>query len=101
MHKITNTSIESFLKFASILFFLFALSPVNAADHVISASNFTMFDPGGGLVGGATDINGTFDDTKICNTESCTDFSMTLATDQPFFGVPWTAHDIRVFSEGT
>ena len=91
----------SFGKFSAILILLLFLSPVNAENHAISSSNFTMFDPGGGLVGGATDVSGIFDDTKICNTESCTDFSMTLSSNQPFFGLPWTAHDIRVFSEGT
>ena len=102
MYKFKNSTMASLGKFFLLLFFLLALSPVNAANHAISASNFTMLSPGtGGLVGGATDVNGNFDDTKICNTESCTDFGMTLASDQPFFGVPWFAHDIRVFSEGT
>jgi len=49
------------------------------------------------------DILGTFDDSKICSTSSCTDIAMTLASSRPteFAGAFWTAHDIRVFSPGT
>ena len=74
---------------------------VNATIHTINDSNFTMLDPTGGLVGGATDVNGNFDDTKICASVSCTNFAMTLASSEPFFGNLWAAHDIRVFSEGS
>ena len=42
--------------------------------HSISDSNFTMLDPTGALVGGATDVFGDFDDTKICTSTACTDF---------------------------
>ena len=101
IYNAENTIMARLVKFSTILFFMLALSPVGAATNGIGFSNFTMLDPGGNLVGGATDVNGTFDDTKICNSESCTDFAMTLASSQPFFGVPWTAHDIRVFSEGS
>ena len=86
----------------AFILLLLGINSVYAANHAISSSNFSMLSPAGGaLVGGATDVSGTFDDTKICNTDSCTDFGMTLASDQKFFGVPWFAHDIRVFSEGT
>ena len=101
MYKSQNTVMTSLVKFSLFLICMVALSPVHAANHAISASNFTMFDPSGALVGGATDVNGTFNSSKICDTESCTDFAMTLASDQPFFTVHWFAHDIRVFSEGT
>ncbi len=101
MYQFKNSTMANLGKLSSILFFLLALSPVHAADQIISSSNFSMLSPpAGALVGGATDVNGTFDDTKICNTDSCTDFGMMLESDQPFFGVPWFAHDIRVFSEG-
>ena len=73
----------------------------NATIHSISNSNFTMLDKTGALVGGATDVSGDFDDTKICTSTACTDFAMTLASNETFFGVQWFAHDIRVFSEGS
>jgi hypothetical protein len=101
MCKSNYLALASFGKFFLILFFLVALSPANAENHDISNSNFTMFSPVGDLVGGATDVNGAFEDTSICDTDSCTDFGMTLASDQPFFGVPWFAHTIRVFSTGS
>ena len=89
------------LTFAFLLF----LAPgiINATTHSISGSNFTMLEPKnkGALVGGATDVFGNFDDTKICTSTACTDFALTLASNQPFLGVQWFAHDIRVFSEGT
>lgn len=72
-----------------------------AASHTISDGNFTMLTGVGGLVGGATDVNGAFDDTLICDVVTCNDISMTLASAEPFFGVAWTAHDIRVFGPGT
>jgi Bacterial Ig domain/Cadherin-like domain len=90
------------LRFAFALLLFLAHGIVNATMHTISGSNFTMLDQNGALVpGGATDVFGEFDDTKICTSESCTDFAMTLASNQPFLGVMWTAHNIRVFSEGT
>jgi hypothetical protein len=101
MYEFKNSTLASLGKVSLLLFFLLALSPVNAANHAVLASNFTMLDPGGNVAGGATDVKGSFDDSKICDTESCTDFAMTLASDQLFSGVPWFAHDIRVFSEGT
>jgi len=82
---------------------LLALSPMtgNATTHTISNSNFTMLTISGGVVGGATDVSGTFDDSKICSSISCTQISMTLASNQPFFGLPWTAKGVRVFGEGS
>jgi len=73
----------------------------NATTHTISNSNFTMLTTAGGVVGGATDVAGTFDDSKICSNISCTQIAMTLASNQPFFGLPWTAKGLRVFSEGS
>ena len=82
---------------------LLALSPMtgNATTHTISNSNFTMLTNAGAVVGGATDVSGTFDDSKICSSISCTQISMTLASNQPFFGLPWAAKGVRVFSEGS
>jgi len=75
--------------------------PLSAPDKLISSSNFTMLDPTGNLLGGATDVMGTFDDTKICDSTACTDIAMTLSSNQPFNGIQWFAHDIRVFSAGS
>ena len=84
---------------------ILCMAGVNIASaeiHDISSSNLTILDPFGNLVTeGATDVFGTFDDSKICTSVSCNQIGMTLATNQPFFGVIWTTHDIRVFSEGT
>ena len=96
-----NSKLSGFLQPALAL--LLALSPMtgNATMHTISNSNFTMLTNAGGVVGGATDVSGTFDDSKICSSISCTQISMTLASKQPFFGLPWTAKGVRVFSEGS
>ena len=73
-----------------------------ATEHTISNSNFTFLDPGGFFIDEATDVFGTFDDSMLCDSESCTlSGSMTLASNTPFFGQIWIAHDIRVFTEGT
>ena len=94
------------LRLAFVLLLFLAHGIVNATTHSISGSNFTMLQPNnpptpGALVGGATDVFGDFDDTKICTSTACTDFALTLASNQPFLGVQWIAHDIRVFSEGS
>jgi hypothetical protein len=85
----------------ALLMALACLTTANATMHTISNSNFTMIDKTGTVVGGATDVSGNFDDTKICNSTACTDFGLTLSSSQPFFGTAWTAHNIRVFSEGS
>lgn len=76
----------------------------NAEIHEISSSNLTILDPGGNLFPiGATDVFGSFDDSKICTSVSCNQIGMTLATNQPpiMFGFDLILHDIRVFNEGT
>jgi hypothetical protein len=76
--------------------------PAVAVIHSITNSNFTFLDPGGALVGSADDVFGTFDDSQLCSDVTCMRTgSMTLASNTTFFGYPWTAHDIRVFTEGT
>lgn len=81
---------------------LLGIGNAAAAVHTISASNFTMVDPVGTIVGGSTDVAGTFDDSMICTDVACTLVNgMTVTSSQNFFGSPWTAHDIRVFGPGT
>jgi hypothetical protein len=99
----TNTIKSSrYLRLTLALLMALAQGVVNATTRSITGSNFTILDATGSLVGGgATDVNGSFDDTKICTSVSCTEFAMTLASNQPFFGVQWLAHNIRVFREGS
>lgn len=63
-------------------------------------SNFTMLNATG-ITGGATNIDGTFDDNIICTNTNCNNFAMTLSSTQTFFGVLWNAHAVRVFGPGT
>jgi hypothetical protein len=77
-----------------------SINIASAEIHDISSSNLTFLDPN--LINeGATDVFGTFDDSKICTSVSCNQIGMTLASNQTVFGLLWTAHDIRVFSEGS
>ena len=52
---------------------------------------FDMYDPTGARVGGSDDVTGsmTIDTTTGAGTA-------TVASDQLFFGFPWTAHDVTV-----
>ena len=78
-----------------------ASGPALAVIHTITNSNFTFLDPNGFPVGSADDVFGTFDDSRLCSDVTCTRTgSMTLESNTPFFGFLWTAHDIRVFTEG-
>ncbi|TNG02013.1 MAG: hypothetical protein EP297_01640 [Gammaproteobacteria bacterium] len=99
--------LRAFSRFGQCVFLAVVISAIginiaSATIHDISSSNLTVLDPFGGLVnGGATDVYGTYDDSKICSSVSCSQIGMTLATNQEFLGIIWNAHDIRVFSEGT
>ena len=94
---------EKFATAALMAVYIFATAPVFAVNHTITGSNFSMYDPGGELVAtdGANDVTGNFDDSLICNAVSCTDISMTLSSNTPFFGNLWTARSIRTFSQGS
>jgi hypothetical protein len=59
-----------------------------------------MIDSIGGVTGGANDVVANWDGS-INTTSTGTNFNMTLTSATPFFGVPWTAHDIRVFGPGS
>ncbi len=66
--------------------------------------NFTMLDPDGVTFGGTNDVVFTWDNTCY-NSVAEADAgpaNMTMASDAswPFFGFPWTAHDIKVFCPG-
>ena len=101
--KMADFDVRLLLFLTAFYLLIFGFTPsVRAEIHTISNSNFTMLLGTGDLVdGGATDVSGTLDDTLICTSTSCTDFAMTLGSNQLFFGFPWTAKNIRVFSEGS
>ncbi len=86
------------------------------APFVPTGGNFTMIDPSGNITApgsqpvflleaqlATNDVLGTFDDSKICTTSTCTDIAMQLATSTPteFAGAVWQAIGIRVFAPGT
>ena len=64
--------------------------------------NFTMLDAGGTTFGGTNDVLATWDGS-LNTDEADTNFNMSIRSDSdfPFFGFPWTAHDIRVFGPGS
>ena len=77
------------------------------ANIVVSAQpfgNFTMIDSGGTTFGGTNDIVAEWDGS-LCDSEadpvSKCEMTMGSQSSYPFFGAPWTAHDIRVFKEGS
>jgi hypothetical protein len=70
--------------------------------------NFTMIDAGGSTFGGTNDIVANLDLANPCTSTSCTNFgppdspnSLGSQSNFPFFGFPWSAHDIRVFGPGS
>ena len=67
-----------------------------------SGSNFTMLDPTGKFVGGATDIFFSWDGSLYNDpvNQTVPNMFMGSAQPQPFFGFPWVAHDIRAFGPG-
>jgi hypothetical protein len=89
------------IKLYAVVIIVVASSSSSAAMHTIGNSNFTFYfgeDP----VDSADDVSGTFDDSKLCSDVKCTHSgSMSLASNTTFFGMLWTLHDTRVFTEGT
>ena len=67
-----------------------------------SGSTFVMLDPTGSFVGGADDIFFSWDGSLYTDPATQTQANMFMgsAQPQPFFGFPWTAHDIRAFGPG-
>lgn len=69
-----------------------------------SGSNFTMINPSGDFVGGATDIFASWDGSLYTVDDPANqqaNLFMNSAEPQPFFGFPWDAHDIRAFGPGS
>ena len=67
-----------------------------------SGSVFTMLNPNGSFVGGATDIFANWDGSFLTSTADNTiNMTMGSALPEPFFGFPWQSHSIRVFGPGS
>ncbi len=100
-----NNSLKKFIVGGVVILPLTATATIHTiSSNVVGGlgSNFTMLTPAGADFGdAATDVTGTFDDSKICTVSACNDFAMTLSSAQTFFGVLWTAHAVRVFAPGT
>jgi len=64
--------------------------------------NFTVLDASGNTSGGTNDVTATWDGT-LNTVVSGTNFNMTIASasNQTFFGFPWTVHHARMFGPGT
>ncbi len=71
--------------------------------NTLRFGNFTLTDPLGDiLTGGANDVIAHWDGS-LNTTATGDNFNMLMKSesDAPFFGFPWTAHDIRVFGPGS
>ncbi|MCK9420581.1 MAG: hypothetical protein M0R70_14510 [Nitrospirae bacterium] len=66
-----------------------------------TSNNFTMIAPDGGITGGTNDVYFTWDGTKLTSvTPSGQVPNATISSETPFFGVPWTAHDVAIYGSG-
>lgn len=91
-----------------ILLLLISMVPGIGFAAVINFTNanFTMINPGGLTFGGTNDVAWNFDNTTLNTAETGgagDNFQTAIASlgSTPFFGFPWSAHDVRVFSPGT
>lgn len=64
-------------------------------------NNFTMLDSVGGSVGGTNDVTFAWDGTYKTSVVTNNTNNATLSSPTPFFGNPWTAHNINVYGPGT
>lgn len=63
-------------------------------------NNFTMLDSAGSLVGGTNNVVFSWDGTF--NTDPTTAVSnATLSSSTPFFGLNWTAYNVKIYGSGT
>ncbi len=67
---------------------------------VSGGSNFTMLNPAGADIGGTNDLKFTWDGTLLTSVSN-PKVNATLASPTPFFGFPWTTHDVQIFGPGT
>lgn len=73
---------------------------VSAVYAATSNNNFTMLDTTGSTVGGTNDVVFSWDGSL--NTNPATAVSnATLSSATPFFGLNWTAHNVKIYGPGT
>lgn len=76
-----------------------------AFDFNTDSANFTMLAANGGVVGGANNVNMTWDGNGYSASSDYTGpgsaANVTATSSAPFFGHSWTAHDIQVFVPGS
>ena len=69
------------------------------------SANFTMLDGNGNSVGGTNNVDMSWDGSGYNANSDYTGpggaSNITAVSTTPFFGYPWTAHDIQVFVPGT
>ncbi|BAV33887.1 hypothetical protein SCL_1582 [Sulfuricaulis limicola] len=72
---------------------------------VTDRANFTMLDPTGYMVGGTNDVSMKWDGNAYNASSDYTGpggaANVTASSTTPFFGMPWSAHDIQVFLPGS
>jgi hypothetical protein len=97
-----ETALKKHSLHIAVLIALGAASSAAYAAVTASNGNFTMLDGTGALVGGTNDVNFTWDGTL--NTDPATAVSnatITSAGSTPFFGLVWTAYDVKVYGPGS
>jgi len=65
-------------------------------------NNFTMIDSNGAIVGGTNDVHFTWDGTQktsVAVSGQIANAAIFYIT--PFFGTPWSAHDVAIYGPGT
>lgn len=97
---------ETMLRKHSLHFAVLAALAVtsSAAYAAITASNgnFTMLDSTGRQVGGTNDVNFTWDGTLNTNPATAvSNATITSAGPTPFFGLVWTAYDVKIYGPGS
>ncbi len=65
-----------------------------------TGNNFTMLDASGGGVGGTNDVTFTWDGTLNTDVATAVE-NATISSPTPFFGLNWTAHDVKLYGPGT
>jgi len=69
---------------------------------LVQSNNFSMLDPGGNLAGGTNDVAFAWDGTmKTSVAVSGQVANGTISSTCPFFGVPWSAHDLVIYGPGS
>jgi hypothetical protein len=96
-----ETALKKHSLHIAVLIALGAASSAAYAAVTASNGNFTMLDNTGAAVGGTNDVIFTWNGTL--NTDPATAVSnatITSAGPTPFFGLVWTAYDVKVYGPG-